>query len=68
VRRIQALALLTALSCSWPEPPACVRWGKRHVEAFDETEPRVFMCAVYKCGATTTHHEAHEEPVCLESK
>jgi hypothetical protein len=60
--------MLLALACKWPDPPVCTRWGTKHVEAYDETEPRVPLCAVYKCGATTTHHEAHDERVCLEAK
>ena len=60
--------LLALCACSLPAPPVCTRWVTKRVDAFEETTPRVFMCAIYKCGAVTVRHEAHDERVCEEYK
>lgn len=60
--------LLGQLAACDYKPAECARWGRRHMGATDETEPLVFACPVYKCGSTTTHHEAHDEDVCVAWK
>lgn len=64
IRFLLLCVLVAGMACDY-KPSVCKTYGKRHVEATDDTSPRVFGCAIYKCGATTTHHEAYDEDVCV---